>query len=105
MFNIEDLMSGDFSAYPKEAQQYMKEFSELLRKKIKDVLIEDKRKEILKNITESNNDIMDILSEILENGHKGYSNMSTRTLLNIYLEKKSEEDFIALLESVGNELK
>ncbi|MDP4091032.1 MAG: hypothetical protein Q8930_17420 [Bacillota bacterium] len=104
MFSIDDLISGDFSGYPEEEQNYMKEFNELLRENIKEELINDTRKKIFDNIKESNNDIMNILTDILENGHKGYNNMSTRTLLNIYLEKKGEEDFMKLLDRVGNEM-
>lgn len=104
MFKIEDIISGDFSAYPEEMQDYMKKFTELLRENIIEELINDTKEKILKNLSQSKNDLMDILIDILENGHKGYNNMSTRTLLNIYLEKKSQEDFMKLLDKVSSEL-
>ena len=104
MFKIEDIISGDFSAYPEEMQEYMKKFTELLRENIIEELINDTKEKILKNLSQSKNDLMDILIDILENGHKGYNNMTTRILLNIYLEKKSQEDFMKLLDKVSSEL-
>lgn len=104
MFKLEDLMSGDFSSYPEEMQQYMKGFTEKLRELVIEELINDKADKIMKNLDKSKDYLIDVLSSILENGHKGYLNMSTRTLINLYLETKNEENFINLLEKVGAEL-
>ncbi|WP_163192384.1 hypothetical protein [Clostridium thermarum] len=104
MFKIEDLMSGDFSAYPEEVQTYLQSFSELLREYLKEELIEDTLVKVFKSIESGSEEYKEILREILEHGHKGYKNMSTQTLLNLYLEMKNEEEFIKLLEKVSNEL-
>lgn len=104
MFSIEDLMTGNISSYPEDVQEYMKVFTEKLREHIVEELIRDKADKIMKNIDKSKDYLIDVLGNILENGHKGYNNMSTRTLVNIYLETKGQEDFINLLEKVEAEL-
>ena len=40
------------------------------------------------------------LADILINGKKGYINMPTKTLIDIYLDKSNEVDFIKLIESI-----
>jgi hypothetical protein len=40
----------------------------------------------------------------LARGHKGYENMTNRALINLYLEKKNQVEFMALLEKVENQL-
>ncbi len=67
-------------------------------------LINDKADKILKDIDKSKDYFINTLTEILENGCKGYNTMSTKALLNIYLNVKSEEDFINLIEQVSNEV-
>jgi hypothetical protein len=104
LIKIEDILSENFSPYPKEVQIYMKNYSEKLKEYIKIELINDKADEMLKDIDKSKDCFIDKLTQILENGWKGYNNMSTRALLNIYLNIKSEEDFINLIEQVSNEL-
>lgn len=101
---MEDILCGDFSAYPEETQTYMKVFSEKLREHIKAELINDKADRMLKDIDKSKDYFIDVLGEILENGCKGYNNMSTRALLNIYLNIKHEEDFMNLIDIVSNEV-
>ncbi|GAA0720585.1 hypothetical protein GCM10008905_09930 [Clostridium malenominatum] len=93
MFKIEDLLSENFSEYPEEVREYLQRFSEDLREALKEELVKHMAEEMLTNI--------DKLSSILNNGHKGYNNMTTRTLLDLYLEIKKEEDFIMLLESLS----
>nr|WP_311138022.1 hypothetical protein [Clostridium botulinum] len=53
MIKIEDILSGDFSAYPEEIQIYMKNYAEKLRNHIKTELINDKADKILKDIDKS----------------------------------------------------
>lgn len=104
MVKMDDILSGNFSAYPEETQAYMKVFSEKLRGHIKTELIKAKADKMLKDIDKSKEYFIDVLGEILENGCKGYNKMSTRALLNIYLNIKSEEDFMSLIEQVSNEI-
>jgi polyhydroxyalkanoate synthesis regulator protein len=101
MFKIEDILSGDFSKYPPEAQEYMIKYTEKLREKIKEELAKELADRMLKDVDKSNETFMNILTEILDNGCKGFNKMSTRALLNTYLEKKSQEDFFNLLDQIN----
>jgi transposase len=101
MFKIDDILSGDFSQYPLEVQEYMKIYTEKLREKIKEELAKDLADRMLRDVDKSNETFMTILTEILNNGCKGFNKMSTRALLNTYLEKKSQEDFFNLLEQIN----
>lgn len=101
MFKIEDILSGDFSAYPEETQQFMKDYTEKFREAIKEELTKDLADKMLKDVDKGNETFMNILTEILDKGCKGFNKMSTRTLLNPYLEKKSNEEFVKLLENIN----
>jgi len=102
MFNIEDVLSENFSAYPEEAQEFIKSYNEKLREVIKEELIQDRADMMLKDIDKSNETFINMLGEILENGCKGFNKMSTRSLVNIYLDKKDEVAFMKLLEKVNS---
>ena len=102
MFKIEDIMAERFEGYPEEIQEFMKFYNEKLREAIKEELIQDRADMMLKDIDKSNENFINMLSEILENGCKGFNKMSTRSLVNIYLDKKDEGAFMALLEKVNS---
>ncbi|WP_027624292.1 hypothetical protein [Clostridium lundense] len=104
MFNIEDLLDEDFSVYPEEVRAYMENFSYNLRETLKEELVEYIGNEMLKDIEINKENFMIKLGSILNNGHKGYNNMSTKVLVDLYLDVKKQEDFIALLEKVSNEV-
>ena len=101
---IEDIMSGDFSEYPEETQIFMKEYTEKLRENIKEEIIKDIAHKMLKDIDKSKDYFMNVLSDILDNGYKGLSKMSTQSLIDTYLERKNEEDFFLLLEKVNEQV-
>jgi hypothetical protein len=101
MFKIEDILSGDFTSYPEETRKIMEEYSVKLREAIKGELTRDLADKMLKDVDKSNETFMNILTEILDRGCKGFNKMSTRTLLNLYLEKKSNEEFMKLLDNIN----
>lgn len=104
MFNIENLMSEDFSTYPEDVQEFMADYNEKLKEAIKEEIIEDTASRMLKDIDKSNETFVNVLGEILTNGFKGLNKMSTRSLVNMYLEKKDEEAFMKLLEKVNSQI-
>jgi Mg/Co/Ni transporter MgtE len=104
LFTIKDMLSGNYYSYPEDIQEYMKSYNEKLRELIIRELINDTADRMLRNIDKSRKDFMNILSDILENGCKGFNSMSTQNLLNIYLERKDEEAFAELLDTVNREL-
>jgi hypothetical protein len=104
MMKIEEIMSGDFSAYPEETQIFMEEYTQKLREGIKDELIKAVSHDMLKDIDKSKDYFINVLTDLLDNGYKGLSKMSTKALIDTYLEKKSEEDFFMLLEKINDEV-
>ena len=104
MMKIQDIISGDFSAYPEETQVFMRDYTEKLREIIKDELIKDISYKMLKDIDKSKDYFMNVLTDILDNGYKGFSKLSTQSLIDTYLERKNQEDFIALLEKVNDQI-
>ena len=104
MMKIEDIMSGDFSDYPEETQIFMKEYTEKLRENIKDEIIKDISHKMLVDIDKSKDYFINVLTDILDNGYKGLNKMSTQSLIDKYLECKNEEDFLALLERVNEQV-
>ena len=104
MMEIQDIISGDFSAYPEETQIFMKEYTEKLRENIKEELIKDISYKMLKDIDKSKDYFINVLTDILDNGYKGFSKLSTQSLIDTYLERKNEEDFFILLEKVNEQV-
>ena len=100
MFKFEDILLEDFSNHPEDVQEYMKKYTEKLREAIKTELIKDLTDKTLNDVNKNNETFINIFTEILENGCKGFNNMSTKALLDIYLQKKNEEDFIKLIEKI-----
>lgn len=101
---IQDIMSGDFSKYPEETQIVMKEYTERVRESIKKELIKDISNKMLKDIDKSKDYFINVLTDILDNGYKGLSKLSTQSLIDTYLERKNEEDFFLLLEKLNKEV-
>ena len=101
---IQDIMSGDFSEYPEETQIVMKEYTERVRESIKKELIKDISNKMLKDIDKSKDYFINVLTDILDNGYKGLSKLSTQALIDTYLERKNEEDFFLLLEKLNKEV-
>jgi len=104
MFKIEDIMSENFSEYPKETQEFMKKYNEKLRENLKDELINSISDNMLKDIDKSKDNFISSLAQMLNNGCKGFNKMSTQALLNMYLEGKNEEEFFNLMEKVNQEV-
>jgi hypothetical protein len=104
VFKIQDLMTENFSAYPEETQEFMKKYTCELRETIITELVEDIGNRMLKDLEKSNEAFMNVLSEILENGCRGFKEMSTQKLINLYLERKDEMAFMRLIEKVNDNI-
>ena len=104
LLKFEDIISENYSEYSEEIQEYMKSYSDLLREELKAELIKNKADKMLKDIDKNNDTFINVLSEILQNGTRGYNRMTTQTLIDMYLDVKTQEDFIALLEKINEEL-
>lgn len=104
LLKFEDIILENYSGYPEEIQEYMKSYSDILREELKAELIKNKADRMLTDIEKSNETFIKVLSEILENGTRGYNKMTTQTLIDMYLDVKNQEDFIALLEKINDEI-
>ena len=104
MFNFQDIMAENFSKYTEETQDIMREYNKMIREKLKEELICHISENMLKDIHVTKDNFIDSLSQILNNGWKGFNKMSTQGLLNMYLEGKSQEDFIELMEKVNDSI-
>ncbi|QBD86011.1 hypothetical protein EQG73_05565, partial [Clostridium tetani] len=93
MFKIEDLLYNNFSVYPHQVREYLERFSDNLREALKEELVNCITEEMLTDAKENKENFKIQLSNILNNGHKGYNAMSTKALLYLYLEFKKEADF------------
>lgn len=104
MLNVEDLLSGNFTSYPEEVRPYLENFSQELREELKCELVDVITKEMIEDAKNNTEDFILKISNILNSGHMGYNNMSTKALLDSYLTIKKQEDFIQLIEKVSNKL-
>ncbi len=104
MIKFEDIITENFSAYPEETQEMMREYTENLREELKSEIINDRAEKMLKDIDKSNETFIKVLTEILENGSKGLNKMSTRTLIDMFLEIKNQLEFMKLLEKVNEKI-
>ena len=77
--NIFSLLNNDTSELSEEERELVESFNEAIREKLIEALAE---------------------CEII-NGKKGYIKMPTKTLIDIFLDKKDEGEFINLIESLG----
>lgn len=101
MFNINQLLAKDLSSFPPKEQEYIIAFRENLKEELMEALVQKAADRILNAIKKDKESFFDILSDILINGRKGYKDLSFTTLLNIYLEEYSTEDFIKLIDKVS----
>lgn len=103
MFSIEDILSENFSNYPEEVQEFMRRYNEILREQVINGLVSGMADKMLKDIDKSRENFINMLTDLLENGCKGFNKMSTQTLIGMYLERRSQEDFFNLIEKVNEE--
>lgn len=104
MIKIEDILSENYSSYPEDVRAYMEKFNESLRENIIGELTQDIRDKVMSDVETDKDYVMNMLTEILEKGCKGYNSRSTRALLNEYLAKNDVEKFSKLMDKVSKEV-
>ena len=85
-----------------EEAEYAKRFDDLLREKVIDELVEFECNKLIEDMVNNKELFINKIEQIIINGKKGYKDMPTKTLIDIYIDKKNEGDFIYLIESIGN---
>lgn len=99
--NIFKLLNNDISELSEEERVLAEDFNEALREKIIDSLVESEIDILIKELKFNEQVFRDKLSDIFINGKKGYKKMPTKTLIDIYLDKRDEGEFINLIESIN----
>lgn len=100
--NIFDLLNNNKDSLSTEEVEYAKRFDDLLREKVIDELVDFECNKLIEDMTNNKELFINKIEQIFINGKKGYKDMPTKTLIDIYIDKKNEGDFIYLIESIGN---
>lgn len=100
--NIFRLLNNDMEDLSEEERIFAESFNEALRNNIIDALVEYEIEELIKQLKNDEESFRDKLSDIFINGKKGYNKMPTKTLIDIFLDKKDEGEFINLIEGISN---
>ncbi|MBX9138399.1 MULTISPECIES: hypothetical protein [unclassified Clostridium] len=100
--NIFRLLNNNIEDLNEEERVLAENFNEALREKLIDDLAEYEIDEFIKELKSDEESFRLKISEILVNGKKGYIKMPTKTLIDIYLDKKDEGEFINLIESISS---
>ena len=100
--NIFRLLNNDIEGLSEEEGAFAEKFNEALRNNIIDALVEYEIEDLIKQLKDDEESFRDRLADIFINGKKGYSKMPTKTLIDIFLDKKDEGEFINLIESISN---
>ena len=98
--NIFQLLSNNKEALNEEERKYAEHFDKLLRDKLIDQLVILECNTLIEQATNDKEMFKSKIENIFINGKKGYKDMPTKTLIDIYLERKNEGDFIYLIESL-----
>ncbi|MPQ43702.1 hypothetical protein [Clostridium tarantellae] len=101
MINIETLINNDLSKLTMEQQEYITKFNESLRQELIEEIVLNVKNMILNDLKNNKEEFDEFIKEMIVNGYKGLKNINTQGLLNLYLEKKDEFDFMNLIEKVS----
>ncbi|MDU2490862.1 MAG: hypothetical protein E7D27_09760 [Clostridium celatum] len=100
--NIFKLLNNDIQDLSEEERIFAESFNEALRNNIIDALVEYEIEELIKQLKDDEESFREKLSDIFINGKKGYNKMPTKTLIDIFLDKKDEGEFVNLIESIND---
>ena len=100
--NIFRLLNNDIEDLSEEERVVAESFNEALRNNIIDALVEHEIEKLIKELKDDEEGFREKLSDIFINGKKGYVKMPTKTLIDIFLDKKDKGEFINLIESISN---
>lgn len=91
------ILSSDLDGLSEKEKEFAQEFNAKLRNNIIEELVIYEGDELEKKLRTNKEDYYEALGNILINGRKGYKDLSMKQLIDIYLTKKSDEDFIGLI--------
>lgn len=100
--DIFNILNNDISGLSEEEKKFADDFNRNVREKIIEELVEYEINELIKYLKEDKEVFKEKVSDIFIYGKKGYKDMPTKTLIDIYINKMNEGDFINLIESISN---
>lgn len=100
--NIFKILNNDTSGLNEEEKVFADRFNINLREKIMDELVIYETNELIKDLKDDKEYFKEKVENIFINGKKGYKDMPTKTLIDIYITKMNEGDFVNLIESISN---
>lgn len=100
--NIFRLLNNDMENLSEEERIFAESFNEALRNNIIYALVQYEIEELIKQLKNDEEGFREKLSDIFINGKKGYNKIPTKTLIDIFLDKKDEGEFINLIEGISN---
>lgn len=100
MIDINLLLNNNTQNLSEDEKEYIEVFTDKLKDTIIDDLVEDEAMKMLKAAQIDREGFIDEVGRILTYGCKGFNKMPIQGLINIYLEKKSDVDFMNLLEKI-----
>lgn len=95
------ILNNDLDGLNEEEKAYAEEFNSKLRNSITNDLIVYEGEMLAEKLKRNKEDYYEALGELLINGIKGYKNLSMKQLIDIYLTKKNDEDFIKLIQELS----
>ncbi len=99
--DIFKILNNDTTGLTDEEKAFAEGFNYDLREKIMAELVEHEINEFIKELKDDIDGFKEKVENIFVNGKKGYKDMPTKTLIDIYLSKMNEGDFINLIESIN----
>lgn len=93
-------LSGNFEGLSEEEKIKLEKFNNKLKEAVIEDLIKKETEELIEKLKSDKEDFIESIDTMLRYGNKGYNKMSMQLLLNIYLEKNSDSDFIKLIENL-----
>lgn len=99
--DIFKILNNDTDGLTDEEKAFADKFNYTLREKIMDELVEYEINELINNLRVDKEIFKEKVENIFINGKKGYKDMPTKTLIDIYLSKMNEGDFVNLIESIS----
>ena len=99
--DIFKILNNDTSGLTEEEKAFTEDFNIKLKDKVIDELVIYETNKLIKELKDDEEVFREKLEDIFINGTKGYINIPIRTLIDIYLDKKSEMNFIKLIEDIS----
>lgn len=100
MTDIFGLLNANLDNLNEEERRYVEEFTDKLKENIIEELVEVEAARMIKDAKQDKEKFVEDLGQILIQGCKGFNKMPIQLLIDIYLEKKTDIDFMNLLEKI-----